>query len=126
VEVTPELSFDLATFYNKYDNILGVTPGSPVFVTDPQPHLQVPLAFANGTNGETYGAELSAQWRPRDYWLLGANYTFLNMRIDPDGGSAVSTGCPQQQVGMRSYLTLPWNLELNCAAYFVDQIAPFQ
>ncbi|MBC8125665.1 MAG: TonB-dependent receptor plug domain-containing protein, partial [Gloeobacteraceae cyanobacterium ES-bin-144] len=28
VEVTPELSFDLATFYNKYDNLVGVIRGS--------------------------------------------------------------------------------------------------
>ena len=126
VEVTPELSFDLAAFYNRYEKLLGIIPGPPIFVTSPQPHIQVPLPYDNSGRGETYGMELTAQWRPLDSWKLTANYSLLHMQMQPDGGAASSSGSPQQQVSLRSYLELPWNMELNCAAYFVDQLAPFQ
>lgn len=125
VEVTPELSFDLAAFYNRYDKLVGVTPGSPDFVADPQPRIELPLTLENLGSGETYGAELSVQWKPLDYWKLTANYSLLRMRMQPDKGASRSSASPQQQVGLRSYLTLPWNLELNGAACFVDQVTPY-
>ena len=34
----------------------------------------------------------------------------------------IDQGSPQQQAGLRSYLQLPGNLELNTSAHFVDAI----
>lgn len=126
VEVTPELSFDLATFYNKYESLLGAEFGSPAYVPDPRGHLNQDFRLGSTWTGETYGAEISVQWKPLDYWKLMASYSVLHMQMDPDDGPAGSLGNPQQQASLRSYLTLPWDLELNSALYFVDQVAPYQ
>ncbi len=120
MEVTPDLSFDLVTFYNRYDNVTGIVAGTPVMENNPVPHLLVPLDFANNISGETYGGEFSVQWKPVEYWKINASYSLLQMRLSPDDGTSDTS--PQQQLGVRSYLTLPWNLELNGAAYFVDQV----
>ncbi len=123
MEVTPELSFDLATFYNKYDDVVGIVPRAPGMESSPVPHLLVPFDFENNVSGETYGAELSVQWMPTDYWKIIANYSFIHMQMsDP----ALAQASPQQQAGLRSYLTLPKNFELNGALYFVDRISPSQ
>ena len=122
MEVTPDLSFDLVTFYNRYDNVTGLAAHPPGMESNPVPHLLLPLSFTNNISGETYGGEFSVQWRPVEIWKITANYSLLQMRLDPDDGLA--GGNPQQQVGLRSYLTLPWNLELNGAAYYVDQVDP--
>ena len=34
----------------------------------------------------------------------------------------LTRGSPEQQVSLRSYITLPWNLEFNSFASYVDQI----
>jgi iron complex outermembrane receptor protein len=122
MEVTPDLSFDLVTFYNRYDHITGIEAGTPVAESRPVPHLLVPLDFASTISGDTYGGELSVQWRPAEYWKITASYSLLQMRLSPEDGTSHAN--PQQQAGLRSYLALPWNLELNGAAYFVDQVEP--
>jgi iron complex outermembrane receptor protein len=124
MEVTPDLSFDLVGFYNRYDKIVGFVPATPTMESDPQPHLLVPFDFANNISGETYGGELSVQWKPVDYWRIVAHYGLLNMRMRPDND--LESASPQQQAGLRSYLTLPWNLELNGSASFVDQVTPLK
>ncbi|MDB6112684.1 MAG: TonB-dependent receptor, plug [Pedosphaera sp.] len=121
VEPTPRLSFDLATFYTVYDSLGSIQPAdSPFFEAVPTPHLVVPETFQNGQSGETYGAELSAQWLVTDRLRLAGSYGWLRMQLRPD--PAAEGDSPQQQFQIRSYLDLPHNLELNGAVYFVDQI----
>ncbi|MDB6066030.1 MAG: TonB-dependent receptor, plug [Pedosphaera sp.] len=123
VEPIPKLSFDLAAFYTVYDSLESIQPsGAPFFVVAPMPHLVVPESFGNGLSGETYGAELSAQWRVTEYWKLAGSYSLLHMHLRPDPSSVGDS--PQQQFQVHSYLDLPLHLELNGAAYFVDQINP--
>lgn len=117
----PNLSVDLTAFYNVYDNLIGVAPGSPQLEGTPVPHLVVPLNFANNISGDTYGAEASVQWKPSDLWRLTANYSWLHMDLEPDNDPA-SGASPQQQVSLRSYLDLPGDLEFNCFASWVDGI----
>ncbi len=121
IEPASNLSFDLATFYNVYDNVTGFTAGTPRFETDPQPHMLVPIDWASNTTGESYGAELSMQWKPFECWRLIASYGWLHMHLRPDNND--SLGSPQQQAALRSYLSLPWNLELNGMVAFVDKVA---
>lgn len=120
VAPAPNLSLDLAAFYNVYDNLMGVLPGSPQSEGAPVPHLIVPLNFANSISGDTYGAEASVQWKPMDRWRLTANYSWLHMNVGLDG--TASDGSPQQQVSLRSYLDLPGDLEFNAFASWVDGI----
>lgn len=120
IEPTRNLSVDLTAFYNVYDDLLTVTEGEPQLVTTPDPHLFVPLDFENSVAGETYGVEATVQWKPLDQWRLAANYSWLHMRLRPD--DEIGKGSPQQQVSLRSYVTLPWNLEFNSFAAYVDSV----
>ena len=120
IEPTPDLSLDLTAFYNVYDDLFTVTEGEPQLVTTPFPHLFVPLNFENAMAGETYGVEATVQWKPLDQWRLAANYSWLHMHLHPDDDSG--KGSPQQQVSLRSYVTLPWNLEFNSFASYVDSV----
>ncbi len=119
VQPARNLSVDVTGFYNVYDNILGAAIGLAQPETTPVPHVLVPLNLANNQAGETYGAEVSVQWKPVDRWRLTANYSWLHMEMHPD--VSVAKASPQQQFSLRSYLTLPWNLEFNSFASFVDR-----
>jgi iron complex outermembrane receptor protein len=121
LEATPELSFDLAAFYNKYDDVAGFTAQAPRPQTTPVPHILIPADFENNISGETFGTELTIGWMPTDNWKLVASYSFIDMRMS---NPTIAAPNPQQQVGLRAYLTLPWNLELNGAIQYVDSISP--
>ena len=120
IKPAENLSFDLTGFYNVYDDATGSVVGKPAFETDPSPHLEVPIYSYNSESGHTFGAEASVQWLPREWWRLTANYSWLEARMEPSG--LLTRGSPEQQVSLRSYITLPWNLEFNSFASYVDQI----
>jgi len=64
MQVTSNLSADIATFYNNYTHLRSAEPGTPFVEVDPTPiHLIVPLTADNKMSGGTYGTELYADWR---------------------------------------------------------------
>jgi iron complex outermembrane recepter protein len=121
VEATRQLAIDLALFYNEYDGIVSFVPGTPVLKGGwAAPYLDLPLTATNAVSGQTYGAELAVQWRVNDRWRVAADYSWLQMHLSPDTGTEGDS--PQQQVRVRSYLQLPWNLEFNAACAYVDEL----
>ena len=119
IKPVESLSFDVATFYNFYDRLITTTPGTPFFVGTPVPHIVVPLTFGNNQDAQTYGAEISAEWRVTDNWRWVASYTFLHESLSPQ---PTYDDDPENQFQIRSYLNLPCNVELNGAVYYVDSI----
>jgi iron complex outermembrane receptor protein len=115
---SPSWSFDLATYYNAYHGIEAYQMGAPYFETAPVPHLVVPETAENLLSGDTYGAELSAQWKPVDYWRLAASYSWLHMRLEPVDATAGDS--PQNQFQIRSYLDLARNFDFSSAVYYVS------
>ncbi len=113
-----QLSFDLATFYNAYDRLAAYVPGTPVFeLTPAPPHVLVPITTENGPGGDTYGAELLAEWKVLDMWKLSAAYTYLQESIHATRDS------PHHQFRLISNVDLPGHVEFNSAVYYVDSIA---
>jgi iron complex outermembrane receptor protein len=120
IELTKRLSFDVAGFYNVYDDLMAYVPGTPRPESEPEPaHVLSPRTARNSQYGETYGAELSARWHVMEHWRLVGSYSWLHMRLRPD--EADEGDSPQHQFQIRSYVDLPYHLELNGALYFVDQ-----
>jgi iron complex outermembrane recepter protein len=118
IEPTRNLSFDMTAFYNVYDGILNPVAGTPGFEATPAPpHIIIPLEWQNALSGQGYGTELSVQWKPLDTWRLIASYGWLQMHLN-----TAQEASPEHQLSLRSYVNLPWNLEFNTAAYFVDQV----
>ena len=116
-----KLSIDIATFFNIYDQLLANATGPTTLVLGPQPYLLTPINTNNDGKGNTYGAEVSAEWQPFKWWRLMAAYTFLKMDLDSlettDNG-----GSPANQFSLRSWVDLPGNLQLDTWLRHVDPI----
>ena len=71
-----DLYWDLATFYNQYDDLTGTVPtGAPVF--DPSiPAFIVPLTLANLYTADTYGGELACTLDMREDWRITGSYSY--------------------------------------------------
>jgi iron complex outermembrane recepter protein len=116
IEPIKSLSFDIAGFFNQYDNLLRFVPGSN-YVQGPV--MVYPQTVQNAGSAETYGTEVSAQWKVTERWRLLAGYSWLHVNLHPN--DRAFQGNPAHQFQLRSYLDLPGNLELNGAVYYVDQ-----
>ncbi len=119
------LSFDLATFYNVYDNLRVVEAGPSFFETSPAPpHLVIPQVIQNGMQGETYGLEALTTWKPVTSWKLCLGYAWFDADLDADGSIAEDEGeiSPHHQLQLRSYVDLPWSLSFDTEIYFVDKL----
>jgi iron complex outermembrane receptor protein len=112
------LSLDAAAFYDSYDNLVTYNPPS-TFVFGPG-QVVFPITTANGGSGNTYGGEISAQWKPLNNWRLIASYSLFKN----NGGSAgnLLANDPQQQAQLRSYLDITPTLEFNGMISYVDRI----
>jgi iron complex outermembrane recepter protein len=127
VEPTKQLSFDAAAFYNVYDRNRNFVQGMPRLEMDPAPpHTLIPVTIDNSIRGQTYGVELLAEWRVTGDWELIASYTLLQAHLHPNQmtGQSLNNDNPQHQFQLRSRVSLPHNIEVNGAAYYVDEVAP--
>src|SRR5881275_2007321 len=115
------LALSVATFYSRYHGLRSVEQLHP-----PAPDT---LVIANGQDGESYGAELAADYRLTGRWRLGAGYTELRVHVwaqpgstDMSGGSAESH-TPDRQFSVRSAADLPAHLSLGGTFRYVGEIA---
>jgi iron complex outermembrane recepter protein len=121
------LSFDLATFYNIYDKERSLEAGSPDFSNFPG-HIVQPFVINNLIDGETYGFELASTWQATDWWRIRANYTFWKLNLHKKAGSTDSLNeqqevdSPAHQVGVRSLMDLPHNIEFDTGIRYVDSL----
>lgn len=123
----PKFSFDLALFYNKYED-LGVVFLGPF---NPMAPTTLPLLFGNGMDGETYGFELSVTWEPTDDWRITGNYTFLQMQLHADPTAVASPesaegGSPHNQFYVRSSWDLSECVEFDLMGRYVDTLSAQQ
>jgi iron complex outermembrane receptor protein len=87
--LSPRVSMDLALFYNEYDQVRGFDSVPPVLTTLPIPHLRTGVQMANNISGDSYGFELSTDWRPINVLHFHANYSYLQVVVDDvDGHSS--------------------------------------
>jgi iron complex outermembrane receptor protein len=105
----PQLSFDLALFYNDYDELASLELGQP-FV-DGAGRVIVPIYNQNLTSGRSQGAELLAEWQPVESWRLTASYSHVDLELasagqDLNRGVWLDGATPRSQFGLRSLLTL--------------------
>ncbi|MDB6169829.1 MAG: TonB-dependent receptor [Verrucomicrobia bacterium] len=77
--VHERLSLSIASYYHDYDKIRSIEPVNPP--------AAIPLVFANGQKGESYGAEVSAEYQATDWWRLRAAFSELRLRVRPKAGS---------------------------------------
>jgi iron complex outermembrane recepter protein len=130
VQPHARLTVDSVAFYNDHDGLLSVEPGPPFRETSPPPpRLVVPLRLANGIEGSSYGAEITADWSPFGGWRLGGSYSFLRLSLRPSPGSldtstaASTNGTAPRHTGLvRSHLNLGRKANFDFTARFVGAL----
>ncbi len=114
------LSVSLAAYYNDYDDLRSVEHVNPP--------AAFPIFIGNGLKGDSYGAELTADYRVMEAWRLRAGYTELRIHFSHKPGStdnSVGTGearDPRHQASLRSSLDLPANWQLDATYRYVSNI----
>jgi iron complex outermembrane recepter protein len=126
--VTRSLAVDIALFYNDYDHLSSLEPGTPFTETSPAPtHLVMPSFRGNGLLGNTSGLEVAPEWRPTRWWRLASSYSYLHMELttrrsslDTKTVNSVEGSSPRHQVMMQSFVDLPKDLEFNLAGRYIS------
>src|SRR5437870_512361 len=115
------LALSVATFYSRYHGLRSLEQTNPPAAT--------PIVIGNGQDGESYGAELTADYRVTDRWRLRAGYTELRVHIWPNPGSTDRSGgaseshTPDRQFFLNSSVDLPADLRLDAGLRAIDDIS---
>ena len=113
VQATTKLTLDAALYYNDYDKLRQTATGDPIAVGTPPTHLVLPVTATNDTQGEVYGFELAADWRPMEWLRLQPAYTYMENDIDYSENDILAVQDPSYQLSLRTSLDLPWDIELD-------------
>jgi iron complex outermembrane receptor protein len=111
------LSLSLATFFNQYDDLRTLEQTGPTT-----------FQFVNGLRGESWGVELSGDFRVTDWWRLRGGYTYLHEHIwqqpgHTDINQAQAEGDdPQNQFLLQSIMDLPYHFQFDAVARYVDTL----
>ncbi|MFT3752608.1 MAG: TonB-dependent receptor [Paludibacter sp.] len=120
VQPQTRLSVAAAAFYNDYDKLRSVEPVNPPATS--------PTTIGNGQQGHAYGAELTLEYRPTDWWQLRLADTEIRIALRPRPGSRdLSYGRsesfdPKHQITLRSAFDLPRGLQLDATYRHISRI----
>ncbi len=116
MELADNLSFDLALFYNCYDDLAGST-GMDTRVTFP--YLTTNINIDNSSEATSWGGELTVEWRPLEWWRLQFVGSLIDIDADPDERNGET---PEFQFSVRSMVNLPHNFEFDTWLRSVDEV----
>jgi iron complex outermembrane receptor protein len=122
-QLTKDLSADLATFYNDYDNLVSYVV-QPVRL--PPPRFILPFGPVNNQSAKTYGAEVTLDWRVTDKLKLSSSYSLLEMYVhgpNATGAEAIEKQSPQNQANIRALWDITKDVSFDTALYYVSELA---
>lgn len=114
------LSVDIAGYYNNYEKLVSIETSPPALPTPSQPYLLVTNTLRNNQKGETWGAELTADWRVMDFWRLAGAYSYMN--ASDNAGQKP----PKHQATLRSQWDISKSVEFDLWGRYVDQCEDFR
>jgi iron complex outermembrane recepter protein len=112
-------SLSIAAFYNKYDDLRGVS-----FT----PATIVPLFFDNAVEGESHGIEVTAAYQVLNWWRIRSGYNLLKSHLHVKTGRTDLTNAlnetsdPEHQFSLRSSMDLFRRVEFDAALRWVDSL----
>lgn len=114
-----KLSFSLATFYNKYDDLRSINV-----------NVAAPPAFVLGNDqrAETWGVEISGNFFATSWWRLRGGFTYLDKQFSAKSasvypGSDLFEGIdPQNQVLLQSIMDITKNIQFDIVGRYVDAL----
>lgn len=117
VRPVEQLSFDLALYYNNYDNLRS---------QETQPNGLILLE--NLGEAESYGGSLSAKWRVTDWWVVDGSVSLLQLDLRGGPGSNDRTGGsgeandPNASALAHSAIDLPYHVQFDSFLRYVDSL----
>jgi iron complex outermembrane receptor protein len=120
----------IASFYNRYSDLLSVENRPPTVETSPTPtHLVLPLYLRNGIQAQTKGVEISSLFDLRPWWRMQGSYSYLHLNAEREPGSddASTIGqlqgdSPQHKVVVQSFFTLPHGFSFDLTYRYVGAL----
>ncbi|MBN2216055.1 MAG: TonB-dependent receptor [Pirellulales bacterium] len=118
--------YDIALFYNKYDNIILFD-----LVGNDVDHGQLILLWQefNGGRMDTWGVEINTDYQVSERWRLSAAYTFLNMDLEYYPGPFIQVSSytmpgfnPQNQARLISHWDLSRAWQFDMIVRYVDSL----
>ncbi len=112
---SPDITLDVATFYNVYNNLRSVEQGPPG-------------VLANGLEALSYGAEIMVDYNLSQWWRLRTGYSLFHKEVvlkewsrDVSNGQAEGNDA-RHRLQIHSLMDLPWNLQLDMWLRYVDRL----
>ena len=120
--LTRQVSFDVAGYYNIYDNVrsLELQPGTGS------------ILLLNNLNAKTYGGEVTGTYDALEWLRFSTGYSYLGKQLTLDPGhvdffnGTIEGNDPKHQFLVRGSMDLPRRIEGDTTVRFVDHLpAPF-
>lgn len=127
VRPAARLSLDTALFYNDYDDLVTTEQGTRSLQVEPSPYLLIPSRVVNKLRGETYGAELAANYDVTPSWRLRGSHSWVRVELHRDASipdpraEREEGGTPRHQFKLFSYLRLRPGLRLDSFLYYSSE-----
>jgi len=126
VQATSALFVDLAAFDNQYRDLASLEIGTP-FIDPRDGRTVIPIINSNLTDARAQGIESLVTYSPLNFWRLTANYSYLDLSMDPHGsdlnrGRFLAGATPRHQFGLRSVMDIDNNWQLDLQARSVSAI----
>jgi len=105
-------SFDLATYYNQYSNLIGTVPAMTLVSGE----ILMTYHYGNGGGAQTHGAEAGVQWHPVRRWTLSGGVT--ETRGSPNALQAT----PKHLFDLQSHFNVTKKIDFHTALYHYSTI----
>lgn len=127
--VSANFTIDATIFHNRYEDLVGVTPGVPRFEPGPVPHIVQPAWLRNVMRGHSYGGEVVARWQATPSWRLTGSYDLLVAETEASApllsfSSNETRNSPRNQIRLSSRLDLPHGVEFDVSAQYSGKASP--
>ncbi len=117
---------DISTFYDQYSDLTTLTAGN--FYIN-QGLVYLPFQYVNGMTARTYGLEVSAEDKIKEWWKVKGDYTLtkLNLNTIPSISNAPSLGTdiqgetPLNAAYLQSSFDLPKGFEFDQTLRYSDR-----
>jgi len=122
---TDRFWWDLALFYQDYDDLVHAVPATPFPPPPALPPAYWRMVYANAMQGETYGCELAATCQVNPCWKLQAGYSYLTMHLRSVVASEaeqVEGESPENQFYLQSGWDFGPGLQLDMIWRYVDSL----
>ena len=119
-QMTDKMLWDIAAFYNAYDNLYSSESSTPV-LAGPPPYLLAAEGLNNEEEVDSWGVEVAIDLIPAGWWKVDLAYTYLRLDQKSENDD-ISGSSPRNQLSLRSTMDLLRYFEFDLWFRYVDEL----